>query len=130
MDARIEALTKDIETINTLTKALETNFAKVIADTSIPLVERWELFCSAPDSVKGYDSCTPNFECLEEHGITFYDTLYYERYQTIHMLDLVDQIEHSSRVHKQLTGISPEELVVLLKEEILKYNLGSVRYDW
>ena len=46
------------------------------------------------------------------------------------MIDLVDQIEHSSRVHKQLTGISPEELVVLLKEDILKYNLGSVRYDW
>ena len=116
---------------------LKEDFARVIADTELPLEERWDLFVKAPDFLKEYKGWVEDFKAFPCE-ITWYDDFNKERHETVDTVSIVESIVEDvkysggdfekSKLCTRL-GITPDVLVAL-KEEILSKNLGSFVYDW
>lgn len=115
---------------------LRDRYVAYISDTSVPLENRWELFCEAPHDFKNHNYWIVNFSAqatIPECNINW-DDFYFERHETIEMDNFVDEelldcleclIEDG-----ELTEDGMASIVTAFKEEILQKNLGSFVFDW
>jgi hypothetical protein len=111
---RVEDLNKQIE-------AIKSEFAAYIADKSIPLDERWEVFMNAPDNLQGSSPWIQRFKGLPKDFVGYDGPVYAERYQTVDVEYILDVISE----------IDPSKIdVVAFKEDVLSKNLYSFKYDW
>lgn len=91
-------------------------------DTSVPLEERWGLF-EKSSNLLPEDFYTVYLPEIEKNDLNYYDDFYYDRYQTVDMLDLLEKIEDDSEKFSKIN-------VEALKEQILTSGYGSFKFDW
>lgn len=121
-----EAIENSFKAIEDLAEGSRKDFGDLIKDKSVPLDERWELFCRAPDSIKLHDRWIHEFKWEEKHqAISWYDDFYMDRHQTVDMQAIIEIMEEN----ESGTEYS-EEMILDMKEEILDKNLGSFCNDW
>ena len=109
-----------------------------IANTDIPLEDRWELYKEMPDSCLNQDSYTVHFKIEEKYGkISWYDEFNKDRYSIVNMKDVIEDLEDSLNSSYPLGYIEElkekgvaEEFLTEFKEEILQLGLGSFENDW
>ena len=134
-------------------------FKRYIADQSIPLNKRWDFWLLAPSSLKdnnGYIS-SGRLEAFRILGVDPRDAIcndgpfiYAERYQTFDMANLLERVieawtESGNEVDDDYDWgeFAPDdevllardfpllsEFIVAYKEEVLRKNLESFKYDW
>lgn len=113
-------------------------FAEYIKDQSIPLAERWEVFCLAPSEMKTHENYGPDFQSLPDDFIMYEGPIHMDRGNTMKTTTMVSDIEEA------LSDIANDDYFGAdwhlecfsqvnldeVKEEILQKNLGSFDYDW
>lgn len=117
---------------------LQQRYVAFIADTTVPLDERWEVFKEAPDEWKQHDSWIHHFDFEKQffHGkISWCDDFYVEKYETVDMVGFIEE-----RLEDHFAGEYEEEdeewetivlpCIAAAKEEVLAKNLGSFKFDW
>lgn len=142
---------KDFKEFFRIKKDIKEDFAMYINDKSIPLDKRWDIFGQS----EGLFSSTNGYIY---HGLDFvskqvlsYDGnirpepwIYledYERYRTINLLDIVDifegyaeDINNGNFGHNNFlqgfTCFTEPDIMIRVKEQILKDNIWSFEYDW
>lgn len=105
---------------------LKEKFVEAIKDQSVSLKERWELFCNAPEFLHshGDDVCDdPINPSLYKLG--WYDDFFISRYQTVNVLDILDDIENDMELYN-ITNQQVNEI----KERILQANILTFVNDW
>jgi len=104
---------------------LKNRYVKFVTDESIPLAERWEVFKEAPGSFKNHQNYIVHFdsEKLMPGGeVSWYDDFYLEKYETMDMFSFVED---------RLVDEDVEAGIVdAWRQEILRMNLGSFKFDW
>lgn len=97
-------------------------FEKVIADKTIPLEDRWNLFVSAPSQMCNH---RPFIQHIHIGGreISWYDDFGRDRYEEIDMIDAIEWMEDCF----EDWGV---DQVNEMKEYILAHNLRSFTNDW
>lgn len=150
-------LVSDIKELENKMITLKPEFEVFIADKTVPLEQRWQVWLDAPDSLKNTggwisDGRLKAFELIGYGGrrgeaIAYEDGLIWaERYQTIDMVDSIEYILESllgkfevelpeDFVWDNLDGyveLCPElhEFLVAYREELLEKNLLSFKFDW
>jgi hypothetical protein len=106
---------------------LKKKYISFITDKTIDLDLRWKLYCHAPASFKNENSYIVNFEAeklLESGKINWYDDFYRDRYCTVYMKDIVQDMYEDEREKYS------EDFIQTFKEEILELNLDSFINDW
>ena len=91
-------------------------------DNSVSLEERWNLFKKSSNLLPEY-FYTVDLPEIEKNDLNYYDDFYYDRYQTVDMVDLLEKIEDYP---EKFTKINVEAL----KEQILHSGYGSFKFDW
>lgn len=119
---------KDVE--STL-EACKKEFQAHMADKSVPLDERWNLFKKAPEYVGEHESFIATFKSIDDDTDWFENI---ERHQTIDNRDLVEDFEFDLKYHNE-EFTTPhewlsEQLIVNLKEEILSNSFMTWVMDW
>ncbi len=135
IELRINHLTNEIDNI-------KDGFEAYIADTSIPLENRWSTFVSAPTCLRDDVSDIPDFPVLSDWEILMYDgPIHMERHQSMTAIGLIELVEALVEDIKDPDSFSNSfftryyEAISLInindiKEFILKHNIGSFTYDW
>ena len=106
-----------------------------IKNTDIDLNLRWAVFKEMPEDFLKRESYQVTFKIekkLPQKEIFWYDDFYIERYQTVKMIDLIDDLE-KRLIEPDLYNaaqIWPKELIDAFKEEILQKELESFLMDW
>lgn len=104
-----------------------------ITDGSIPLMDRWETFKEMPNDWHIHENWLQHFDSeklLVNSEISWYDDVYVERYETVDMIELVDdrlcdRLSEDPNVYE-----NPETILNAFREEIMAKNLGSFVFDW
>ena len=115
---------------------LKTRYEKYIADTTIPLDDRWKLFCEAPQQFKGHQSWLVNFaseKLLPAGEISWYDDFYVNQNETVECDSFVNERLYGFLIDQcDIEEQSNEAKLIIdsFKAEILEMNLGSFDYDW
>jgi hypothetical protein len=119
---RVENLNKQIE-------AIRDEFAQYIADQSVDLDTRWQVFMDAPANLRGCSSWIVRFKGLPENFVGYAGPVWAERHQTVdvsYIMDVLSEIEESD--------VDPEDLdkidITAFKKDVLSRNLYSFKYDW
>lgn len=114
-------------------------FEVYIQDQSIPLSERWEVFCITPYEMKEHDPCGPSFHNSLPRDFIMYDgPIDMDRGYTMNTIKMVEYIESALAeiaIDEYLGNDRKKDLFLSInldeiKEEILEQNLGSFTYDW
>jgi hypothetical protein len=117
---------EQVEDLNKQIEAIKGEFATYIADKSIPLDERWEVFMNAPANLRETSPWIQRFKGLPEDFIGYDGPVYAERHQTVDMefiLDILGEIEEYD--------VDPDDIdIIAFKEDVLSKNLYSFTYDW
>lgn len=116
----------NIERLNKNLAGLKLELGAYLADTSIPVFERWHVY------IESYDNLNNKLDYISEAPtsriksyITEVGSNYSERYRVFRFKDCLEEIAY---LVEENLPISASEL--LLMEDLLKYNLGSFTYDW
>jgi hypothetical protein len=155
-----ERLEQAINALFLAEKTLKDNvslFEQYITDKSIPLTKRWDFWCLAPDSIKGNggwisDGRLEAFSILgwnPRDAIAYDGPIYAERYETFTMEGILECVkENWFDCGNEVEGESYnwddhdfgvdawEDFPVLtafitaFKEEVLRKNIQSFKYDW
>lgn len=108
-------------------------FESYIADTEVPLEERWKAFVDAPDDLKLKDSGTDMFDALPDDFVMYDGPVHADRHEVISTKRIVERIIDEQQ-HPDVPDQHKEEFMSVdvdaLKEEILLKNMGSFEYDW
>lgn len=113
-------------------------YCEFIEDKTIPLHERWELFCQAPNMFKDHETYLHTFNIEKKYGeISWLDHFYIDKYQTVNMINIIrdlqsqlnPKLKFKSRGFEQCP-FKTQEAIDDFKEEILENNLGSFINDW
>jgi hypothetical protein len=116
---------------------LASDFEEYVANKSIPLIERWEMFCKAPDELKNSDSSIVTFQCEEKfHEIDYTGSdspfsmlaTRNEEIATERLVDLL--IGNEDEIDAAGYGWTAKQFAQALMEDILQSNLGSFTFDW
>jgi hypothetical protein len=117
---RVDILRSQIEEI-------KKEFAAYIADTSVPLDERWEVFMSAPSDLREHSRWIERFEGLPDDDFIGYGgPVWVERHQTVDISDILSVLEGQEDYDFDFSAVD----VTAFKEDVLKRNLYSFEYDW
>jgi hypothetical protein len=127
----MNTLEERIKTFTAEKENLKNDFAKYIADKSIPLDERWEFFIEAPDELKNFEQWIYEFKCL---SIDWYDDFHFDRRQEVSAEYIIDSLEWK-REEAEDEGDEDEakkwrDIIPLIKEEILDQNMEGFCFDW
>lgn len=136
MNEHIVAIKETVKSIIQQMDEARSALHSVLADKTIPLEERWELFCETPKDMLNEQSYIVHFSTYD---FSWYDDFYCERHQTMYMADLIDNIEYAiedydenyeyNKGYEKFFKDKPEKLDEL-KEEILADALYSFEFDW
>lgn len=137
---KLEALNKKKQALNAEFKSAEKEFAVLIVDKNVPLVERWKIFCAAPDEIKHHDCWLPTRGAGLEYAINQFCNApeIYGRGKKIDTAKMFEECVHEGKLYPEnfteyKSTKTPEEIEALLidaLEQILSMNLGSFCYDW
>lgn len=137
MSDQLNQLKADMQAYLEVFKAVNVNFAAVVANKSFSLSERWEVWKIAPEDLKRTATLSGAFNFLDSlqkyTGVewTWYDDYGVDRGQTVDMLRFVEVVENGSNHQNWAKAfIDHPELIDEMKEEILQMNLGSFTLDW
>lgn len=135
MNEEIGILKKQFLDIKQLQSMIAGNFVKLIADTSIPLEERWALFCDAPDDFSKTNGWIEYFDALKSHEwCTDYEVYHWERREHQHIVSFVERVydvlDYKGRDKHSLDDPQINALIIELQEEILRKNIKSFIWDW
>lgn len=121
---------------------IKKDYLAFIGDKSIPLNDRWNLFVTAPSSLKEHFKWGSTFQTLENitpQRFNWYDHFSIDRGQTGNLLDIVTSLEADIKRYKKqkpsgnsmgvLFSQQPKQLDNL-KEEILADNIETFVFDW
>lgn len=116
----IKEIRDKIDNLEQQKDKLEDEVKKIVKDKTIPLLERWNLFCFA--KMGNYDSDYLEYRTLYKifDDFDWHDHLYVDRYQTIKTTDIISRLDPDV----------PKELVEELMEEILDKFVWSFTHDW
>ena len=82
-----------------------------VKDKVIPLEDRWEAFKLS--KLGNTDSWVMTFESLNvlySGEVSWYDDFYIDKYQTVNMVDLVENLYESNFTEKQIDAVKGEVL--------------------
>jgi hypothetical protein len=116
---RVENLNKQIEQIRE-------EFAQYIADKSINLDTRWQVFMEAPANLRGSSSWIVRFKGIPDDFVGYDGPVYAERHQTVNVGWILETIEEIEEYDVDPNSID----VIAFKEDVLSSNLYSFEYDW
>jgi hypothetical protein len=105
---------------------LKKRYLDYISNTKNSLNDRWKMFRHAPSSFKENETWVVHFETenlLESGEIIWFDDFYKDRYTTVYLIDIIDQMKEKPKKYSK-------EFITSFKEEILQKNLESFIYDW
>lgn len=133
--------------INELIASLKEDFEAYIADTSIPLNERWEVFVEANDALSNhanylneYEFTSINMDKVHEDWSDVGEV--YGRGKQISTVEWVSELIENTQLPSETGGngwresrtdqdwLEAEKIVAPVKEEILKHNLKHFCFDW
>lgn len=109
-------LIDQIQHLDEKKKELQNDLKTYVQDKSLPLSDRWEIFCLAANII-------PKEGSIVEFKYMKINKLFtnYSRYEEIDLLNLVDYIEYEDKTLEDVDS---------LKEEILDKFIGSFKLDW
>jgi hypothetical protein len=134
-----------IEDLEQTQKLVTYNLNKLFIDKNISLEERWELYCRACETKVFHEEhyYSLDFKFMKDNNWEWYEDFCGDRYKTIYLHDLVDDIlEHlwgeigfdNESYTPIITDNEFQEIVEprmdLIKEEILACGYASFIYDW
>lgn len=133
-------MNKMIKLVNDFLEGLESlkvSIKEYCQDTEIPLDDRWAVFEKIGHIVGEHYTWVARFKSLPNEFI-MYDGDYYcaERYQTIYVTNLLDNIEDGKSCKEgdyKSDKIIPRYAVIdvnAFKEEVLSRFIWSFNYDW
>lgn len=115
-------------------------FEYFINDKTMPIAVRWEVFKETPDYLKNKESWIYHFECLTRNQDDEWLDNCWNRGQTVNFVDVIDGMDADIAFLKQEAELQGTDLVFdswydpvivnIMKEEIMRKNLGSFVYDW
>ncbi len=120
-------------------QTLKEEYLKYITNKDISLEERWSTFINAPQELKEHDTYGPKFKNLPNDFVMYEGPIHADRYNTINIKDMFEEIESVFSEIKEGTYEPIYEWHIesynqlnlnALKEEILLKNIGSFNYDW
>lgn len=125
-----------LDSINALDRGinfLKPQFEKYISDKCETLEERWDVWTKAPTYLKNHKSCIYHmyFDSTELTECLMSD-YYIEKYETVDLAHFICRVEENL-YEEYISGILPDDKVHalnVLKETILKDNIGSFVNDW
>lgn len=157
MNEVIMQLVSEMKAIEGAIQKLKPEFELFIADKSVPLAVRWQTWLDAPDSLKNTGGWISDgrLECFKliGYGGRHNEAIQYEggliwaeRYQTIDMVDIIENLLESLLDKFDITlsddfdwddldgykDLCPEmhEFFIAYREELLAKNLKSFKFDW
>jgi hypothetical protein len=118
-----------------------------INDMTVPLSVRWAVFKEMSDDWKVEESWIQHFDAeklLPCGEISWYDDFYVEKYETVDMVEFVEERlieklfeesdeDYPDEVYGATIDTLPPEIQTIVdawREEILSKNLASFTYDW
>lgn len=104
---------------------------KYIDDQNNPLELRWELFTKIPSTYLVQDRWVPDFNFGLGELLNYDDGPFYpERKQVFYMVDLIQDLPLNMANFQAPKGMTIDEFVVALKEEVIAKRLYSFTFDW
>ena len=116
---KVSALIKQIEEI-------KYEFSKYIADTSIPLEERWEVFMKAPEVLHNKDIWKTRFKGVPSDFVGNDGPLYAERHMEVDIQQYMEVLENPDDYNYDPSDVD----IVAFKEDVLSRNIYSYTFDW
>jgi hypothetical protein len=113
---RVEDLNKQIE-------AIKREFEVYIADKSIPLDERWEVFMNAPADLRQHYCFLKYFKGVPDDFVSYDGYVPAARHETVSVDRILESLE-------EMVDDVAEIDIVAFKEDVLSKNLYSFEYDW
>lgn len=133
MTNQIAEFNKIAQEIQQLQAKVRPTYLSILTDKEISLEERWEFFKNAPSNFKKHGGYAPCLITLDnkDTNLSWYDDFYIERHETVDIVDIVVRLELQDGEGQVFTYFENNpEAIDLLKEEILRLNIGSFTYDW
>lgn len=128
-----------VDRINEAIAALKPDFDEFIKDKSYSLEERWEVFKNANSELSNHQSWIIDLPTKNNYDFSWYDEFYTERYQTINLVQFVEEtladLEEEAKDSESYQHESKKKLwesldVNQIKEWILENNIKSFKHDW
>lgn len=127
----MEELIAKIAELNWQQKELTTEFARlkpvfetIVKDRTVDQNVRWNIWTSAPTSLKKSKGWIEHV-VLPDHGeISWYDDFYKDRYQVIESADIAERMEEDDGDKWSQRDIGE------FKEWVLSNNIHSFKNDW
>lgn len=116
----------DFKDIEAAVFEAKTRLATHNIDKEIPLDVRWTVFVDAPEYLKETEPWTTTLEGMPRDFIGYDGPIYAQRRETIYSSYVVDTLEEDLDEEDFTEQVNME----VLKEGILRRNLGSFTYDW
>ena len=134
MNQQIQTMLDQINAVRATMEEKKKELHVLLADKSLPLEDRWNLFTKCPSDMLVHDGWIQHFKTYD---FSWYDDFYCERRQTIYCRDMIDNIRCAiestpcqwDKGYAEFFRENPEKLDEL-KEEILADALHSFDYDW
>lgn len=107
-----------------------------IDDKKIPVEKRWKVWCDAPSQIKRHQTWIMRFESLGEDAIMYDGEIHCERYQTLEVGDIFNQLLDSYMWDKyadtpmEVDNVEWSPRLKAFAEEVMEKRLGSFVYDW
>lgn len=101
--------------------ALKNEYLAIIRDENLSLEDRWSVFAKMPMSLKEVDSYIHHFDFESTFNVSWFDDFYVDRYQTVNMVTIVDQLDGDE---------DKAELKIAIMTECIRDNLGGFVMDW
>jgi hypothetical protein len=116
-----------VDTLRVQIEEIKKEFEQYIADTTISLDERWEVFMKAPKDLRNHSRWIERFAGLPDDDFIGYGgPVWAERHQTVDVGDILCVLENQEDYDFDFSAVD----VTAFKEDVLKRNLYSFEYDW
>lgn len=114
-----------------VSRAVEQKCREFCANESIPVSERWEIFCLAPN--KETDSYSDFPDHLFNGEISYYDDFFLEKYQlfdvVVRLNEWTNDVKEGRKWPSFIQKLTPSILDLIKNYYMVKY-LGSWKHNW
>lgn len=136
-NTRIANLNELQKKVDEESSAMKADFQRLITDKTIPLVERWDFWISAPSSLKEDHDWLPQYGTLQNRYAKFYCDApeVYGRGRQVEWSEILDFVFAEDGTvdacsnYKGVVVFTQEEMTELL-ESILSDNVATFKFDW
>ena len=129
-----EAWLKRFDEYEAQAKREKAEFQALLVNQDVPLDIRWNLFKRAPAAMVEHRSFYVDYSAMEQlnegHEVSWYDDFYVERYNTVNIVDIVDEMPSNDDKTMGSNAVANPELYAKLKEEVLAKGVRTFVFDW